>query len=119
MGLGLPAPDTIGVVRSNFATEPFLACTTNHPVSATAAAISADIRRLNPARRAPTTPEKESRPIVWPSARMQQEALDLSPSQVKEINRCLIELGLVTMKDSPNGKRYGKRDPKGRINEAR
>jgi replication initiation protein RepC len=62
--------------------------------------------------------EKESRPIVWPSARMQQEALDLSPSQVKEINRRLIELGLVTMKDSPNGKRYGRRDPKGRIVEA-
>ena len=45
---------------------------------------------------------------------MQQEALGLSPTQVKEINRRLIELGLVTMKDSPNGKRYGKRDPKGR-----
>ena len=33
------------------------------------------------------------------------EALGLSPTQVKEINRRLIELGLVTMKDSPNGKR--------------
>src|SRR6202011_2181609 len=30
----------------------------------------------------------------------------------------LIEAVLVTMKDSPNGKRYGKRDPKGRIVEA-
>ncbi len=60
-----------------------------------------------------------SRPVVWPSARMQQEALDLSPSQVKEINRRLIELGLVTMKDSPNGKRYGRRHEKtGRIIEA-
>jgi replication initiation protein RepC len=49
---------------------------------------------------------------------MQQQALGLSSSQVKEINRRLIELGLVTMKDSPNGKRYGKRDPKGRIVEA-
>jgi replication initiation protein RepC len=62
--------------------------------------------------------EKGSRPVVWPSARMQQEALGLSPTQVKETNRRLIELGLVTMKDSPNGKRYGKRDPKGRIVEA-
>jgi replication initiation protein RepC len=62
--------------------------------------------------------DKDSRPIVWPSARMQQEALGLSPTQVKETNRRLIELGLVTMKDSPNGKRYGKRDPKGRIVEA-
>ena len=59
-----------------------------------------------------------ARPLVWPSASMQQQALGLSPTQVKEINRRLIELGLVTMKDSPNGKRYGKRDPKGRIIEA-
>jgi replication initiation protein RepC len=62
--------------------------------------------------------DKGGRPVVWPSARMQQESLDLSPTQAKEINRRLIELGLVTMKDSPNGKRYGKRDPKGRIVEA-
>jgi replication initiation protein RepC len=62
--------------------------------------------------------ERGSRPIVWPSASMQQEALGLSPTQVKEINRCLIELGLITMKDSPNGKRYGKRDPGGHIVEA-
>src|SRR5690348_1717737 len=59
--------------------------------------------------------EKGARPVVWPSASMQQEALGLSPTQVKEINRRLIELGIVTMKDSPNGKRYGKRDPKNRI----
>ena len=52
--------------------------------------------------------EQGSRPIVWPSAAVQEEALGLSPSQAKEINRRLIELGLVTMKDSPNGKRYGK-----------
>ena len=62
--------------------------------------------------------ERGARPVVWPSASMQQEALGLSPTQVKEINRRLIELGLVTMKDSPNGRRYGKRDPKGRIVEA-
>jgi replication initiation protein RepC len=62
--------------------------------------------------------EKGSRPIVWPSARMQQEELGLSETQVKRLNRSLTELGLVTMKDSPNGKRYGRRDPKGRIVEA-
>ena len=62
--------------------------------------------------------QKDSRPIVWPSARMQQEALGLSPTQAKAINRRLIELGLISMKDSPNGKRYGTRDPKGRIVEA-
>jgi replication initiation protein RepC len=58
------------------------------------------------------------RPIVWPSARMQQELLGLSPAQVKMINRRLIELGLVSMKDSPNGKRYGHRDANKRITEA-
>ena len=62
--------------------------------------------------------EQGARPIVWPSASMQQQQLGLSPTQVKEINRRLIELGLVAMKDSPNGKRYGRRDPKGRIIEA-
>jgi replication initiation protein RepC len=58
------------------------------------------------------------RPIVWPSAAMQREALGLSASQVKAINRALIEAGVVTMKDSPNGKRYGVRDRAGRIIEA-
>jgi replication initiation protein RepC len=59
-----------------------------------------------------------SRPIVWPSASMQQEALGLGPTQVKTLNRYLTEAGLITMKDSPNGKRYGRRNPKGRILEA-
>lgn len=58
------------------------------------------------------------RPIVWPSASLQREAFGLSETQVKALNRQLIKAGLVTMKDSPNGKRYGKRDPKGRIVEA-
>jgi replication initiation protein RepC len=38
---------------------------------------------------------------------MQADALGLSGTQVKAINRQLIEAGLITMKDSPNGKRYG------------
>ena len=58
------------------------------------------------------------RPIVWPSASLQQEALGLSPTRTKAINRAMIETGLITMKDSPNGKRYGKRDAKGQIVEA-
>jgi replication initiation protein RepC len=62
--------------------------------------------------------EKNSRPIVWPSSLMQQEALGLSETQAKRLTRALIEAGLVTMKDSPNGKRYGRRDPGGRIVEA-
>jgi replication initiation protein RepC len=63
--------------------------------------------------------EEGTRPIVWPSAQMQQDALGLGPSQAKEINNQLIELGLVTMKDSPNGKRYGRRhEQTGKIIEA-
>jgi replication initiation protein RepC len=63
--------------------------------------------------------EQGRRPIVWPSASMQEEALGLSQTQVKEINRRLIELGLITMRDSPNGKRYGRRHEKtGHIIEA-
>lgn len=58
------------------------------------------------------------KPIVWPSAELQQQALNLGITQVKALNRQLVEIGLVTMKDSPNGKRYGKRDPQGRIVEA-
>ena len=62
--------------------------------------------------------ERETRPIVWPSALLQQEGLGISESQAKRLNRCLIEFGLITMKDSPNGKRYGRRDARGRIVEA-
>jgi replication initiation protein RepC len=57
-------------------------------------------------------------PIVWPSASMQSDALGLSESQVKATNRALIEAGLLTMKDSPNGKRHGRRDRQKRIIEA-
>ncbi len=62
--------------------------------------------------------EPGSRPIVWPSAFMQVEALGIGLTQVKALNRYMVELGLVVMKDSPNGKRYGRRDKAGRIIEA-
>jgi replication initiation protein RepC len=62
--------------------------------------------------------ERGGRPIVWPSAGMQQDGLSLSASRVKAISRQLIEDGLITMRDSPNGKRYGRRDGRGRIVEA-
>ena len=62
--------------------------------------------------------EPGGRPIVWPSALRQQEAFGLSESRVKSINRGLIDAGLVTMKDSPNGNRWGDRDRDGRIVEA-
>lgn len=49
--------------------------------------------------------EAGNRPIVWPSALKQCEELNIGPSQAKMLNRRLAELGLVVMKDSPNGKR--------------
>jgi len=60
----------------------------------------------------------DSRPIVWPSAREQSEALGLSPSGVKFLNRRLIELGLILAKDSPTGARWGRRGHNGQIIEA-
>jgi replication initiation protein RepC len=55
------------------------------------------------------------RPLVWPSAREQGEALGLSPSRVKMLNRRLIELGLVLAKDGPDGSRWGRRNHNGVI----
>jgi replication initiation protein RepC len=58
---------------------------------------------------------------VWPSTEQQRIALGLQPTQLKDITRRLVELGLITMRDSPNGHRYGRRHPDnetGRIVEA-
>ena len=62
--------------------------------------------------------EEGYRPVVWPSAREQQLHFGLSKSGIKSLNRALVEAGLIIMKDSPNGKRYGHRDRQGRIIEA-
>jgi len=59
--------------------------------------------------------EEGSRPIVWPSARAQQEHLGLSAAQVKLLNRALFEAGLFVIRDNAEGKRYGQRGPDGRI----
>ena len=53
--------------------------------------------------------EPGSRPIVWPNAGEQGAAFGLSVGQVKSLNRHLAEAGLIIMRDSPNGKRYGVR----------
>lgn len=60
----------------------------------------------------------DARPIIWPSAREQSEALGLSLSGVKFLNRRLIELGLIIAKDSPTGARWGRRGHNGQILEA-
>ena len=62
--------------------------------------------------------EAGSRPIAWPSAARQQEFLGLTASAVKTLNRTLFEAGVFVLRDSPTGKRYGRRDGEGRIVEA-
>jgi replication initiation protein RepC len=54
--------------------------------------------------------EEGSRPIAWPSAREQQEFLGLGTAAVKKLNRILQDAGIIVMRDSPQGKRFGRRD---------
>jgi replication initiation protein RepC len=61
--------------------------------------------------------EEGSRPIAWPEARRQAEFLGISPRSVQMLNRTLQEA--FVMRDDPQGRRYGYRDPKtGRIAKA-
>jgi replication initiation protein RepC len=62
--------------------------------------------------------EPGARPIVWPSSSMQAAELGVTEDQARRINRHLVERGLIVMRDSPNAKRYGRRDARGRIVEA-
>jgi replication initiation protein RepC len=48
---------------------------------------------------------------------MQAADLGVTETQARRINRHLVELGLIVMRDSPNAKRYGRRDARGRIVE--
>ena len=57
--------------------------------------------------------ERGGRPIVWPSASMQQEALGLSPTQAKAINRQLIESGLITHERQPEWQTLRQTRPEG------
>jgi replication initiation protein RepC len=56
--------------------------------------------------------EEGSRPIAWPNGRRQEEFLGLSPRRVQALNRVLQEAGIFVMRDDPQGRRYGHRDPK-------
>ena len=63
--------------------------------------------------------EEGSRPIAWPEARRQQEFLGLSERRTQALNRTLQEAGIFVMRDDPQGRRYGYRDPNtGRIAKA-
>jgi replication initiation protein RepC len=62
--------------------------------------------------------EEGSRPIAWPSARVQEEFLGISETRVKALNRIMCEARIFVLRDNEQGKRYGRRGPDGRIIEA-
>jgi len=62
--------------------------------------------------------EQGRRPIVWASNNFLLEQTGFSLSALRRHVRRLAELGLIWIKDSPNGKRYGHRDEDGVIVEA-
>ena len=62
--------------------------------------------------------EEGQRPIVWASNAYLMEQTGFSLSALKRHARRLAEIGVISFKDSPNGKRWGRRDAEGRIIEA-
>jgi replication initiation protein RepC len=60
-----------------------------------------------------------SRPLVWPSNQELMLALGRNPTAIGDAIRFLVKHGLIVMKDSPSGKRYGGRDQHGAIIEGR
>ena len=62
--------------------------------------------------------EEGQRPIVWASNAYLMERTGFSLSALKRYARRLAEIGVISFQDSPNGKRWGRRDAEGRIVEA-
>ena len=62
--------------------------------------------------------EEGQRPIVWASNAYLMEQTGFSLSALKRHARRVAELGLISFKDSPNGKRWGRRNEEGVIIEA-
>ena len=62
--------------------------------------------------------EEGRRPIVWPSNHFLMEQTGFSLATLRRHVRRLCEVGVIAMKDSPNGKRWGRRDDAGVIVEA-
>ncbi|WP_371228911.1 plasmid replication protein RepC [Roseovarius sp. 2305UL8-3] len=62
--------------------------------------------------------EEGRRPIVWVSNAYLMEQTGFSLSALKRHARRLAETGVISFKDSPNGKRWGRRDADGVIVEA-
>ena len=61
---------------------------------------------------------EDARPIVWPSNATLMTRTGFSLSALKRRVRRLAEAGLIAFVDSPNGKRWGRRDRAGHITEA-
>ncbi|MEM6900289.1 MAG: plasmid replication protein RepC [Pseudomonadota bacterium] len=62
--------------------------------------------------------EERRRPIVWASNAYLMEQTGFSLSALKRHARRLAEVGVIAFKDSPNGKRWGRRNDDGHIVEA-
>ncbi len=59
-----------------------------------------------------------SRPIVWPSNAILADRLDVCQRQVRRLLGRLVDAGIIVPVDGPEGRRWGRRDPSGRIIEA-
>lgn len=57
----------------------------------------------------------DTRPLVWPDTERLLAQVSFSLATLKRNMRRLCEAGLIAFRDSPNGKRFGKRDANGRI----
>ena len=62
--------------------------------------------------------EAGRRPIVWASNHFLMDQTGFSLATLRRHVRRLCEVGVISMKDSPNGKRWGRRDAEGVIVEA-
>jgi len=62
--------------------------------------------------------EQGRRPIVWASNNFLMEQTGFTLTTLRRHVRRLCEVGVISMKDSPNGKRWGRRDEVGHIVEA-
>ena len=62
--------------------------------------------------------DEGQRPIVWASNGYLMEQTGFSLSALKRHARRLAEIGVISFQDSPNGKRWGRRDAAGHIVEA-
>jgi replication initiation protein RepC len=62
--------------------------------------------------------QRGSRPLVWPSNAVLAERLGVSERHLRRLLARLIEAGIIVPVDSPQGRRWGRRDSAGRIVEA-